>query len=545
MVAAAATSVTEVLGAARLPGLDSLSGVEAGVLAADIPPATSTSLPPAPPSVVLASLVVRPIDLVDADAPASDSSPGVAPTEPTRVWRVEDEGDLFGDAEAEEAEGAGDASPVPTGGQPTTGPQESEAFGSSQGAPELRRGGSGRRIGSQRAPPSAYYPEGEAVGNLYRHAVWELLGAPSVSSRSGHGPTGDDQLFHGRVVALERLRSRPNSRGGPARSVPPQNLPSSLEELDVVETNSRGWDVIPRGSVSEWFPFGPDLSDTEACAACSASVRVEEIRCYRRGVRSAAFARRDRRIVGSSSGLGDWAGGGRLLMQYPLAHHSCGCGHPLSLPATMFTPTGRPQIVEDPEEFGVRLRLTLHLLVPSFPISWVSEGSLDCVFPLFGGLRRYWGRAVGVRGRFMLDGRPFSSRRNPEVRHRLTLSARVRRPLRYAAMEVVTTVAYGPRHDVFLFGAALQWVDGAVQDGVMGGLRLPRRTTRHSLRQRLYRRCSPHSFLFLQGETWVVDPPSRDVGEFGGEGPAGPGELGSEDEGEEESEAGDGNNRAV
>ena len=498
-----------------------------------------------PPSAAPASLVVRPIDLVDADASAFDGSAGEAPTEPTRVWRVEDEGDLFGDDEAEGAVGDNDAAPFPAGEQAAPGPQESEVFGESPSAPEFRQGGSGRRVGPQRVAPPHYYPEGEAVGNLYRNAVWELLGAPSVSSRSGEGPTGDDQLFHGRIVALERLRSRPNSRGGPARSLPPQNLPSSLDELEVRESNSRGWDIIPRGSVSEWFPFGPDLSDTDGCAACSASIRVEEIRCHRRGVRSAAFARRDRRIVGCSSGLGDWAAGGRLVMQYPIAYHSCGCGHPLSLPATMFTPTGRIQTVEEPEEYGVRLRLTLHLLVPSFPISWVSEGSLDSVFPLFGGLRRFWGRAVGIRGRFVLDGRPFSSRRNPEVRHRLTLSARVRRPLRYAAMEVVTSVAYGPRHDVFLFGAALQWVDGAVPEDMGGELRLPRRTTRHSLRQRLYRRCNPHSFLFLRGDSWVVDPPSRDVREFAGEGPAGPGELGSEDEGEEGSEAGNGNNRAA
>ena len=172
--------------------------------------------------------------------------------------------------------------------------------------------------------------------------------------------------------------------------------------------------------------------------------------------------------------------------------------------------------MRDTQQYGIRLRLTLHLAVPSFPISWVSEGYLDGVFPLFGDLRRFWGRAVGIRGYFALLGRPASSRRTAEVRHQFVVSARFRSSLRHAALEVVTTVAHSPRHDVFMFGASLQWVDGTVRETVAGGLRLPGRASRRDLRERLTHSPLPHSFLVLRDGTWFVEPPLRASAEFGG-----------------------------
>ena len=81
-------------------------------------------------------------------------------------------------------------------------------------------------------------------------------------------------------------------------------------------------------------------------------------------------------------------------------------------------------------------------------------------------------------------------------------------------MEVTTTAVYGPRHDIFLFGAALQWTDGAVGGDVGGGLRLPLRTSCSVLRERLYRHSLPHSFMVFSDRNWVVVPPSRDVAEI-------------------------------
>ena len=71
-----------------------------------------------------------------------------------------------------------------------------------------------------------------------------------------------------------------------------------------------------------------------------------------------------------------------------------------------------------------------------------------------------------------------------------------------------------------MFSASLQWVEGAVREGVTGGLQLPLRVSRRSLRERLYSRTLPHSFLVLRGDRWVVEPPLRAAAEFGGYGSA-------------------------
>ena len=179
--------------------------------------------------------------------------------------------------------------------------------------------------------------------------------------------------------------------------------------------------------------------------------------------------------------------------------------------------TGRPEIVQDSNQYGVRLRVTLHLMVPAFSISWVAEGFFEGVFPLFGNLRRYWGRAVGVSGRLMMEGRPSTARRSPVIRHNFVLEARTRRALRYAPIEVTATAAFGPRTDLFIFGAALQWLTSTVREDAVGGLSFPQEVSRDFLLERLFLPAHPHSFMTIREGRWDIDPPTRPVSLLGWE----------------------------
>ena len=185
----------------------------------------------------------------------------------------------------------------------------------------------------------------------------------------------------------------------------------------------------------------PEASADSECLACRGEVRVLEEQLRRRSEFSRSFAERNDRSFTSALGvlpLLDW-GENRLRSLYAVSNHTCGCGRAVSFPTVLFTVQGRPLPLLDVANYGVQLRLHLHLLVPGSPMSWTAFTPFSGVFPLFGALRRYWGRFVWIRGQLVMMGYPARSQRHPHITHSMSLyiRSRIRGILRYAPLEVV------------------------------------------------------------------------------------------------------------
>ena len=276
----------------------------------------------------------------------------------------------------------------------------------------------------------------------------------------------------------------------------------------------RPWGAITRNAVSEWFPLMPEPGPENVCLACRAEVCTLLEQQQRRGVMSRDCAGRNDRSYHSALGvlpLLDWSES-RLRSRLAFGNHSCGSGDRMCFPVTLFTPQGRPLPLRAVRHQGVRLRLFLHLLLPGSPMSWTASTTFSGVFPLFGMLRRFWGRSLWIRGGLVFMGFPPRSSRNPHVSHSLEIFAHSRFPrtLQYAPIEVNTTLVYGPRGDIFLYGASLQWEGGSAD---IGGhlLRYPREVTREQLLRALRTPVGPHSFASLRHGSWRVHIPEHSV----------------------------------
>ena len=380
---------------------------------------------------------------------------------------------------------------------------------------------SGRRVGSVRPSPAVFGGEDPQVSFTHRTLVEELLQAPTVSfsGREPHeaplsGPDEEDGGFLEAVTALERYRSRPSSRGGVARAGLMGPVPRTREELGVEVVTDRPWGAVTRNAVSEWFPLMPEPGPENVCLACRAEVCTLLEQQQRRSVMSRDCAGRNDRSYNSALGvlpLLDWSES-RLRTRLAFGNHTCGSGDRMCFPVSLFTPQGRPLPLRDVRHQGVRLRLFLHLLLPGNPMSWTASTTFSGVFPLFGMLRRFWGRTLWIRGGLVFMGFPPRSSRNPHVSHSLEVFAHSRFPqvLQYAPIEVTTTLVYGPRGDIFLYGASLQWEGGSAD---VGGhlLRYPREVTREQLLRALRTPVAPHSFASLRQGSWSVRLPEHSV----------------------------------
>ena len=333
--------------------------------------------------------------------------------------------------------------------------------------------GGGRAVGPARLSGFSGRDEDPQIAITYRHLVNELLLSPTVPL-SGQAPEEDagsepdeaDGIFLESVMALERHRPRLSSRGNSGRIGLFGPVPRSSTGMELGRIPQRSWDMVPRGAVSEWFPAMPESSEDQECLACQGEIRVLRELLRRRSESSRAFANRGDRGYESALGvlpLLDWSEN-RLRSMYSVGNHSCGCGRSVSMPIVLFTPSARQLPIADVRGQGVQLRLFLHLLLPGSPMSWVARAPFSGVFPLFGLLRRFWGRFVLIRGELSFLGFPPRSCRHVLVRHSLSLSVRSRHRgvLRYAPVDVFVTSCYSARGDVFVYGASLP----------MGGLRI-------------------------------------------------------------------------
>ena len=378
----------------------------------------------------------------------------------------------------------------------------------------------GRVIGRRRREISSFVAEDPQIRATYRAMVSELLDnvpVPHSGSRAedeaDSEPDDIDNEFVEGLQYLEEMRPRPFSRGGGGRAGIAVEIPRSLSSMELPPARRRGWSVIPRGAISEWMPLMPASSIDGGCLACEGELQAFRAQQRRRDAMFAHYASRNDRQYVSALGVLPLLDGGenRLRCRYAIANHTCGCGHPTSFPVILFVPQSRAGPSMDVRLHGLRLRLFLHLVIPGNPMSWSARTPFSGVFPLFGMPRRYWGRFVWIRGDLLFMGYPPRTHRVPLVMHSLALHVAPRIPgtLRYAPLEVTSTVSYGPRADVFLQGASLQW-DGYSVD--LGGNRLllPVEVGHRDIRRAFSSRVPPHSFARLRrNEEWEVALPDR------------------------------------
>ena len=184
----------------------------------------------------------------------------------------------------------------------------------------------------------------------------------------------------------------------------------------------------------------------------------------------------------------------------------------------MFTVHGNRLELRGNPPLGVGLRLLVHLAVPGPPISWTSQLPFLGVFPLFGELRRIWGRGMVISGTIYLQGHASGARRAPHATHHLTTEVCPRRrnpPLQHGPIEVIVTASFGPRSDVGMLGASLQWVTSNLRPGGRHRLRSPAVITREAMRRLLLAPSHPHSSLRRTPEGWSVvrrDRPTESLG---------------------------------
>ena len=379
---------------------------------------------------------------------------------------------------------------------------------------------SGRHLGP-RGEVTEFVAESPQIARTYRSLLLDLLGHEYPSRVTGDTsddtvsePGDEDNEFADALLALEELRPRPASRGSAGRSGSNEPIPRSLDELLNGPSVRRDWGTIPRGVMSEWFPNRPPRGHRRECLACRTHMWNEELALRERHTAYERYAERNDRAFESALGLVsplDW-GDQRLRLFHPVANHSCNLGRLTSLPPVLFTVHGRRLRLRNSPPSAVGLRLLLHITAPGLPISWTSQFPFSGVFPLFGDLRRYWGRAVAIVGTIYLQGYTASCRRAPLAHHHLTLRVCPRRrdvALRHGPLEVIVTASFGPRGDIGVIGASLQWISANVRPGGRRRLVEPRVVSREDLRRLLRQRSHPHTSLRSTPDGWAVNRRER------------------------------------
>ena len=159
-------------------------------------------------------------------------------------------------------------------------------------------------------------------------------------------------------------------------------------------------------------------------------------------------------------GLMEREGQGQLY--FPLTSHSCPYGSLPHFPRAWFLPQGRAHLLPPSQPRGIQFRVTYHLGIPGdLLLPWRAQGFVRLVFPLFGALREFWGRAAEFSGEVTFRGRPSRSHARTAVTHNLLLRtpSNVQNLLTYFPIEAEVTSLAGSRPDVTLIGASLQWWD--------------------------------------------------------------------------------------
>ena len=175
--------------------------------------------------------------------------------------------------------------------------------------------------------------------------------------------------------------------------------------------------------------------------------------------------------------------------------YSCASGGHLSIPRILFFPRHIPRD-EFPSLNTITLRLHFHIIIPGeIPVRWQAATRFDGTFPIYGLLRRFWGRALRIRGVVVFSGeRPARLRHVEAELHQTRVQARLRRAglLRMAPLRAEASARIGPRLDCLLLAVSLTWYgESSSQDAdeafepeacSVGDLALPLRS-RHAQRR--------------------------------------------------------------
>ena len=144
----------------------------------------------------------------------------------------------------------------------------------------------------------------------------------------------------------------------------------------------------------------------------------------------------------------------------PTREHCCRQGRLMSTARIWYYPRNLDRL-GDPARSLIHFRLHFHLVIPGELVHrWSSSTSFDASFPLFGAVRRYWGRVLRVGGRVNFEGeRRSRERRVATELEEVRVRAVVRRGglLRMSEMTAHTHLQWGPRLDGMLLAMSLQW----------------------------------------------------------------------------------------
>ena len=225
-----------------------------------------------------------------------------------------------------------------------------------------------------------------------------------------------------------------------------------------------------------WFFFRGRWGPGYTCPGChAAETRLRALQ-ERLRLRWVAFladertsseerrASRVRELYPPSDLEGGWClDEGQERMVFECHSHACVLGQTSRFPIVRFSTYREGRVLpESAEHVGVHLRIHLHLAVPGgAPLRWMSTFTARLFFPLFGHLRRYWGRFLAIRAVFVVRGERVSRGQPTRVSlFNVETRAVLRRPgfLSIAPMTGAARVQPSPRSDVLLQGAHLQWV---------------------------------------------------------------------------------------
>ena len=148
----------------------------------------------------------------------------------------------------------------------------------------------------------------------------------------------------------------------------------------------------------------------------------------------------------------------------PFGQHSCQYGRYLMMGEPSFAFSQGRHLRSKLDNFMIRLRLFVSLLLPS-PLGKEECRSvvpLVCRLPLSGGLRAHWGESLGIRCQLHVSFGVSEQRSWLKCWHQdisMGSSGPLVGNLEHTGVEVVALAAFGSRLDVGLNGAFLQWVE--------------------------------------------------------------------------------------
>ena len=166
-------------------------------------------------------------------------------------------------------------------------------------------------------------------------------------------------------------------------------------------------------------------------------------------------------------------------------------------PRMLYAIRNRPLNVQQPETCRVRLGVTIHIAIPGgLPVRWTATTFVRMVFPLYGSLRYFWGRAAMITGEVTFSRPPSASWGQVIVQHMLRLSVvyRIRGVLRHTPLLVTATHVEGARPDISILGASLRWL-GNASGSYRGEAMEPAETTQEAMQQVIRSSDVPSSLL--------------------------------------------------